>query len=120
MTSSILRLRSRESNSPMIFMVHLSAVYLHPIVAQRIPVSQVHEPQFRAAVQRTGVAKDGRDASLPLHLVQKFGHVVDAGRHHRHPGKEGDTLLRIDWSKPFGQHLPEWSVILVGKVSCQL
>ena len=53
------------------------------LVGGGVPVAEVHEPQLGTTCQGTRVTEDHGYTSLPLHLVEQLGHVVQARRHHR-------------------------------------
>src|SRR5579863_1566525 len=101
MISSIFLLRSRSSSSSMVFIDALSsAVDLDPVVAERAPLVQVHEPQAGRSLDRAGIEQNRRYLDLALHLVEQLGHVIDTGRHRRDARQKGDALGRIQAREP--------------------
>src|ERR1035438_10021398 len=76
MISSILWVRSRVSRSPIVFIWSpvFSAINFHSIVAQCIPIFQVHETQARGTFDGTGIEQDRRHLGLAVHLVKEHRH----------------------------------------------
>src|SRR5262249_4402044 len=92
----------------------------YPVVAQGVPISKVHEPKLCATFQGSWVTEDRGHTSSALHLVQQFGHVIEAGRHYRDPCQNHDGLLRIERRQSLVKHIPKRLEILVGKVGGHL
>ena len=66
-----------------------------PIIAQRVPILQIHEPQARCAFDGAWVEQDCRDAGFAMHLVEELRHMIDPGCHRRHAGQEYDVPRRV-------------------------
>src|SRR5216684_273548 len=98
MISSILRLRSRVSKSPMVVILSAfsSAIDFDSIVAQCISVFEVHETQTRRTFDGARIEQDSWHLGFPVHFVQEHRYVKNSRRHRCHAGQKDEGVLRTN------------------------